>query len=267
MSNNTLKIQAFQVAESFNIKKMRSEFTAEVYAGNNSELFYYFPENQRYIYVLNYGIIVFCNYDEVAKSEFLRFVRDFSEHPLSQDIFEDYSIVIDEHHAKKYFVRNHNVTFPHDFPVEAVQIAMLNVGQSVALEYYENLTDQMLTSTKKHITELEANGKFSISRKNLLKFIGKVLNVKNSIVDNLYIVDDPASAWEDDSLAYLNTKLKANFDTHSRFKDLDYRLQIVEDNLKLFTEILQHSENLRLEWIVIILILIEVVNVLVFNRH
>ena len=47
MGNNTLKIQAFQVAESFNIKKMRSEFTAEVYAGNNSELFYYFPDNQR----------------------------------------------------------------------------------------------------------------------------------------------------------------------------------------------------------------------------
>ncbi len=265
MSISTLKIQAFQVAESFNIRKLRSDFTAEAYAGNNSELFYYFADSQRHIYVLNYGIIVFCNYDEVAKSEFLRFVKAYAENPLSQDIFEDYSIVLDDH-SKKYLVKNHNVTFPHDFPVEAVQIAMLNVGQSVALEYYENLTDLMLTSTKKHISELEANGKFSISRKNLLKFIGKVLNVKNSIVDNLYIVDDPASAWEDDSLAYLNTKLKANFDTHSRFKDLDYRLQIVEDNLKLFTEILQHSENLKLEWIVIILILIEVVNVLVFKH-
>ena len=265
MSVSTLKIQAFQVAESFNIRKLRSEFTAEAYAGNNSELFYYFADSQRYIYVLNYGIIVFCNYDEVAKSEFLRFVKAYAENPLAQDIFEDYSIVLDDH-SKKYLVKNHNVTFPNDFPVEAVQIVMLNVGQSVALEYYENLTDLMLTSTKKHISELEANGKFSISRKNLLKFIGKVLNVKNSIVDNLYIVDDPASAWEDDSLAYLNTKLKANFDTHSRFKDLDYRLQIVEDNLKLFTEILQHSENLKLEWIVIILILIEVVNVLVFKH-
>ena len=100
MSNHTLKIQAFQVAESFNIRKLRTEFTAEVFAGNNSELFYYFADNQRYIYVLNYGIIVFCNYDEVAKSEFLRFVKSYSEHPLEQDIFEDYSIVLDDHAEK-----------------------------------------------------------------------------------------------------------------------------------------------------------------------
>jgi required for meiotic nuclear division protein 1 len=168
--------------------------------------------------------------------------------------------------VKKYTVKNHNVTLTSDYTTDTILIVMLNVGQSVVLEYYENLTDDMLTSTKKHINELEKNGKFSISKKNLLRFIGKVLNVKNSIADNLYILDDPASAWDDDGLAYLNNKLKTNFDTHSRFKDLNYRLEIVEDNLKLFTEILQHRESQYLEWVVIILILIEVVNVLVF-RH
>ncbi len=265
MTSNTLKIQAFQIAESFNIKKLRSEFTAEVFMGNNSELFYYFTDNQRFVYIFNYGVVVFCNYDEVGKSEFLRFIMPYSENKAERDIFEDYTILIDDT-SKKYTIKNHNVTLPSDFTPDAVQIVMLNVGQSVALEYYENLTDDMLVSTKKLICELEKNGKFSTSKKNLLRFIGKVLNVKNSIVDNLYILDDPAVAWEDDSLAYLNGKLKTNFDTHSRFKDLDYRLQIVEDNLKLFTDILQHRESQWLEWIVIILILIEVINVLVF-RH
>jgi required for meiotic nuclear division protein 1 len=265
MNVQILKIQAYQIAESINVRKLKAEFTAEVYFGNNSEVFYYFAENQRYIYVLNYGVIIFCNYDEVAKSEFLRYIKPFTENEVNQNIFEDYAIHIDET-AKKYIIKNHSVTFGKEFSVEAVLTVMLNVGQSVALEYYENLTDAMLTSTKKHITELEHNGKFSINKKNLLKFIGKVLNVKNSIVDNLYIVDDPASAWDDDNLHYLNNKLKANFDTNSRFKDLDYRLEIVEDNLKLFTDILQHRESQWLEWIVIILILIEVVNVLVF-RH
>jgi required for meiotic nuclear division protein 1 len=58
MTSKTLHIQAFQIAESINIKKLRSEFTAEVFMGNNSELFYYFPDNERFVYIFNYGVIM-----------------------------------------------------------------------------------------------------------------------------------------------------------------------------------------------------------------
>jgi uncharacterized Rmd1/YagE family protein len=132
------------------------------------------------------------------------------------------------------------------------------VGQSVALEYYEVLTDELITSSKHYILELEKRGRLSISKTNLLKYIGKVLNVKNSIVDNLYILDDPNLVWENEDLNILNRQLKSNFDINTRFKDLDYRLQIIEDNLTLFTDVLNVRESTRLEWIIIILIVIEI---------
>jgi len=66
-----------------------------------------------------------------------------------------------------------------------LRIVMLNIGQSVALDYYEVLTNELITSSKHYILELEQRGKLSISKTNLLKYIGKVLNVKNSIVNNL----------------------------------------------------------------------------------
>jgi uncharacterized Rmd1/YagE family protein len=256
----SLNIQAFQVAESFNIKKLKADFRAQLHTGTPSDLFYFFEESNRYLFVMNYGVVVLCNYDEIARSEFLRFVKPYAENWLELDIFEDYAIEIDEKNLKSK-VKSDIVLMPNDVSPEAMQIIMLNVGQSCALEYYEILTQDMLDSTKKYILELEKDGKFSISRKNLLKFIGKVLNVKNSIVDNLYILDDPASVWDDEELAILNRNLKANFDTNQRFKDLDYRLQIVEDNLKLFTDILQQRESSMLEYIIVALILIEVVNI------
>ncbi len=256
----TLKVQAFQISESINIKRIKTDFKAEIYFGSTSELFYYFEDTDRYLYIHNYGVVVFCNYDELAKSEFLRFLKPYAEGVIEQDIFEDYTIELSDK-TKKAVIKGDFVQLPAEISHDAMQIIMLNVGQSCALEHYEILTEEMLVSTKVHILELEKKGKFSISKKELLMFIGKVLNVKNSIVDNLYILDDPASVWDDEELAYLNRNLKSNFDTNQRFKDLDYRLQIVEDNLRLFTDILQHRESAVLEYIIIALILIEVANI------
>ena len=142
---------------------------------------------------------------------------------------------------------------------DILRIVMLNTGQSVALEYYEKLTNELITSSKHYILELERRGKLSISKTELLKYIGKVLNVKNSIIDNLYILDDPNLVWDNEDLNLLNKNLKANFDINPRFKDLDYRLQIVEDNLTLFTDVLNVRESARLEWIIIILIAFEII--------
>ena len=259
-----VKIEAYQVAESFNIKKLRAEFRADIHSGSTSELFYFFEEKNSYVYIFDYGVVVFCNYDPVEQSEFLRFVKNYTETSLETDLNEQYNVEIDDK-IQKILVKNDYVIIQNADP-QTMRIIMLNTGQSVALEYYETLTDELLNSTKKYIQELEQKGKLSISKTALLKFIGRVLNVKNSIVDNLYILDDPNMTWENEELNLLNRNLKANFDTNTRFKDLDYRLQIVENNLKLFTDVLNHRESSYLEWIVIILISIEIINT-IFFRH
>ena len=259
-----IKIEALQIAESFNIKKFRSEFRAEEHSGTNSEVFYALSDTNRYLFVLDYGVVVFANYDELGKSEFMRFVKDYATHLVNLDLFEEYQIETDEKSGKSV-VKNNYVSVPKIDPL-VLRIVMLNIGQSVALEYYETLTDELINSSKNHISELEDNGKLNISKTDLLKYIGRVLNVKNSIVDNLYILDDPNLVWDNEDLNILNRNLKTNFDIHTRFKDLDYRLQIVENNLKLFTEVLNYRDSNRLEWIIIILIFIEILLAL-FLRH
>ncbi len=259
-----IKIEAVQVAESFNIKKFRAEFRAEEHSGTNTEVFYQLTDTNRYLYIFDYGVIVFANYDELGKSEFLRFVKSYDTYPVEINLTEEYRIELDEK-LTKAFVKSDVVIVPKVDP-SVLRIVMLNTGQSVALDYYEKLTDELINSSKKHIVELEQKGKLSISKTNLLKYIGRVLNVKNSIVDNLYILDDPNLVWDDEALDLLNRNLKTNFDINTRFKDLDYRLQIVEDNLKLFTDVLNFRESSRLEWVIIILIVIEILIALFFHR-
>jgi required for meiotic nuclear division protein 1 len=258
-----IKIEAVQVAEFFNIKKLRAEYLSEVFSSSTSELFYA-QNNNKYLYIFDYGVVVFANYEPLEKSEFIRFVKNYTSLEVDVNLSEEYFIKSDET-VTKNIVKN-DFVFVTAVDPSVLRIVMLNIAQSVALEYYELLTDNLITSSKEYIIELEMKGKISISKINLLKYIGKVLNVKNSIVDNLYILDDPNLAWDDEDLNLLNRQLKANFDINTRFKDLDYRLQIVEDNLKLFTDVLNVRESSRLEWVIIILILIEILIALFFHR-
>jgi uncharacterized Rmd1/YagE family protein len=258
-----IQIEALQIAELFNIKKFRAEFRAEAFSGSTSEVFYALTETNRYLYVFDYGVVVFANYDPVSKSEFIQFIKNYATKIVDLDLSEEYKINTDEN-LNKILVKNDYVTVSQ-IDSSMLRIVMLNIGQSVALEYYEVLTDELITSSKHYILELEYHGKLSISKINLLKYIGKVLNVKNSIVDNLYILDDPNLVWDNEELDLLNKQLKVNFDINTRFKDLDYRLQIVENNLTLFTDVLNVRESSRLEWIVIILIAIEIIIAIFFN--
>jgi len=251
-----LKIEALQIAESFNIKKFREDFHLVEHFGTQSEIFYAVPETNQYLYIFDYGVIVLANYNQLAKTELLAFAMKHTNTSIEAPLFEEYQIETNTE-LKSSIVKNNVVTVPAITP-SLVRIITLNTGQSVALEYYEALTDEMITSSKHYILELERHGKLSISKINLLKYIGKVLNVKNSIIDNLYVLDDPNLVWDNEELNTLNRQLKANFEINTRFKDIDYRLQIIEDNLTLFTDVLNVRESSRLEWVIIILIVLEI---------
>jgi uncharacterized Rmd1/YagE family protein len=140
---------------------------------------------------------------------------------------------------------------------------MLNVGQSVALDYFSQQTMQLLEETNRYTLKLEKYGKLDINTKSLLKFIGKVLNVKNRIIDSLYIIDTPEETWEDEYLHKIDSGLRVTFDLKIRFKELDYSLQIVKDNLDLFKDLMQHRRSNLLEIIIIVLILVEVLNLVI----
>jgi len=61
----------------------------------------------------------------------------------------------------------------------------------------------------------------------------------------------------------IDTVLKNTFDIKDRFRDIDYQLQIIKDNLNLFVDMTHTRRSQNLEIIVIILILFEVIHALI----
>src|SRR5206468_10232885 len=110
---------------------------------------------------------------------------------------------------------------------------------------------------------LENKGRLDISGKNLKQFIGRTLLLKNRIAENIYVFDSPPETWENETLSKLDNELKRTFDLQVRVRTIGEGLNIIRDNLELFRALLQYRNGNILEWIVIILILVEVLNLVV----
>ena len=253
-------VKSFQIAQSIDIKQIREHQKEAMLFSEADALFYKLKEHQ-YIYVFQFGIVSFFNIEtdeiEVIKSELKQFGKGHVASKLSEDI--TVNVIPDTSE-----VAFNSVTIPI-FDEEMIRLIMLYTSQSVALDRYYEITDALLEDAHVHSRNLEDTGKLKISSKHLKKFIGRTLNLKNRISENLYIFDSPDITWENEELAKLDNQLKLTFDLKNRYKIIHDKITIVKENLELFKGIWDHRESATLEWIIIILILVEVIDMFILK--
>jgi uncharacterized Rmd1/YagE family protein len=80
---------------------------------------------------------------------------------------------------------------------------MLHVSQSVVLDYFSKQTTRLLEETHTHTLVLEQKGKLDISGRSLKRFIGKTLNLKNRIAENLELFRDIMQHRKSTALAWV----------------------------------------------------------------
>ncbi len=253
-----LKVFSYQIADSIDIKSFKTAFTAEIYHADADELFYRIGA-QKFIYVFKYGIVCFLNHSEVDMTAFIHVITPYCRNLLTERLNDEFEIEID---APKIIFGYNKVSISHA-DAEEFRLIMLNVAQSVALDHYSQQTNILLEETNYHTQILEKKGKLDIAGIDLKKYIGRTLNLKNRVAENLYIFDSPEETWEDENLNKLDIGLKKTFDLQARFRTIQEALQIVKENLELFKDLLQYRNSVVLEWIIIILIFVEVINLFV----
>jgi uncharacterized Rmd1/YagE family protein len=252
------QVLSYQIADSIDIKTFKNVFKAHLYYSDSNELFYEVEQNQ-FIYVFKYGVVCFLNYDAVKVSEFLRLISDYCKNLFQESLTEEY--LINTHAAETKIGYNQIEIVGAD--IEVMRLIMLNVSQSVSLDYFFNETTRLLEETNYHTQILATKGRLGIRGLSLKKYIGTSLLLKNRIAENLYIFDSPAETWDNENLNKIDLDLKRVFDLQDRTRNIHEGLTIIKDNLELFRALLQYRHSTMLEWIVLILILVEVLDLFV----
>ncbi|GAC1592379.1 MAG: RMD1 family protein [Ginsengibacter sp.] len=252
------EVLSYQISDSIDIKLFKNAFKLLPQYSDADELFYK-TDSDKFFYVFKYGVVCFLNYDDEKVKDFLKIISGYCKNLFNDSLSEAFYIETNVEENNFGFNKIEIVN-----PDEKIfRIIMLNVSQSVALDYYSDLTNKLLDEANYHTEELAKRGRLDISGVKLKKYIGKTLLLKNRIAENLYIFDSPPETWEDENLNKIDYGMKKTFDIQERFRNIHEGLNIIRDNLSLFKDLLQYKHSNMLEWIVIFLILLEVLNLFV----
>ncbi|MCE2732503.1 MAG: RMD1 family protein [Cyclobacteriaceae bacterium] len=255
----TIRLTAFLACNQFDIKSIKSFLELKPSHDSSTELFYKFSED-KFQYYFNYGVVVFVGFTEEEMKYGLKTISPFQKTPLATALRDEFTLQF-EPGNETAFEFEQLVTGRLDDKV--MRIAMFNLAQSLAIDHHLIVLENLLAEVKRFANELEQTGNLSISRKNMMRFLGRALNTQNDIAENIYIFDAPDLVWDDEFLDKLHAGLNKHFDLRIRFSELEYTLRIIDDNLTVFREIYNQRESSRLEWIIIILILFEVFDLII----
>lgn len=84
-------------------------------------------------------------------------------------------------------------------------------------------------------------------------------NVIAHVISRLGILEGSDAAWEDYDASSTWEALRKDFEIDSRFKDLSLKVDLIRENAQFFLDMVHNKESHRLEWIIIILIGVEIV--------
>ncbi len=158
---------------------------------------------------------------------------------------------------QKASISNNVIELRTSDPTEQLAISFA-FAQSCKLTVLENALEDTVEEIRQVPEQLSRSGRCQFSAKQIAKLTGRVFLERNEV--NLYsnILDCPDFFWEAEAFEPLYRRFNRYLDIEDRVGILNNRLDIVNDLLESLAGQLEIRNSHRLEIIIIILILIEI---------
>lgn len=133
------------------------------------------------------------------------------------------------------------------------------LAQSVKLSVLEKSVSNLIVKTTPIQQELASTGSVSLSKKEISQQIGILFNERYSINLHSDILDTPEFFWRRPNYEPLYLMTAEFQDIQIRQNILNHRLNMIHELYNILSNDLNYKHSTRLEWIIIVLITIEVV--------
>lgn len=215
----------------------------------------YYGHNQKYHIVLApFGVLTLIANEKHEVLEALRLLNISLDD--KQLITQDYPIHIDPTLAKPFDVTNEAITLKEN-SIHDLNVIALAISQSVGLEHYEKLLNQLFSQSRSIIESIHT---ISLSRRsNLMQFASRLALTRHDMVSNLVLLDKPNILWDDEEAEMLYNALAFILELHDRHEIALAKLSHIKEDVMLVMDIINHKKSEFLEWIIIVLIAIEII--------
>lgn len=204
------------------------------------------------VFYFSYGAVVFWGLGQEEERRLLIELKDFERDPCSRT--EDEFTFI---YGDVMKVEEDEIVLQNKATLTKLAVSH-GIAQSVKLNSFEDSIFKTYETTKWLPKELAIKGKISLSRKSISRKMGELFIERNTINLHTEILDIPEFFWEYPELESFYRRTAHYLDVTKRVDVLNRRLNVIHELFEILRNELNHQYSSRLEWTIIILIVIEV---------
>lgn len=265
---NDLKFKAFAVTNEIDLNKIavecniRKKYTWEEPLLLQDEVLGIIigeePGKDEKIQVFSFGSIVFINSTKQHTELLMRYLKaikpdiDIRRYDRFQEDYVLHPVEGEEIEFTDRYVQIPNMEL---FYPELISIV---IAKSVALERIEEQLGKILDDLESKIDNLE-KGKLNIGNKELAKTTSRIVRHEYNTIAYIMILDKPDITWINSDAADFYEKMSEFFELSDRYEVIKSKTEILKSIIDGFSSISHSIRGLFVEWVIVLLIVIEVV--------
>ena len=242
-----MKCCGYLIAEHIDISKIEST--------NSQRQTAIFKFETDICFVFPYGVLVIWGTGELAPFEAL-IKKAIKKKFKSKDRVIDEFEVEQDGHTKLI----HEDTFYLSSNDQEVLLSISHgIAQSLRLSYLEDDVLRLMDFNKQIPLDLAETGRIKKSKKEIAKLQGELYLKKSKMIFEYSILDKPEFFWVYPEYDDFYTKTIEYLELNQRIEILSKKFSTIDEILNILSGELNHRDSSRLEVIIILLILIEVI--------
>lgn len=202
------------------------------------------------------GAVVLFGVDDDQAAAFIEGIAPFVTDPLAQPEEEDLPILVDP--GRPEGLERERLVLADADPARLQVVADI-LGKSVLLADQEARVAQAFDRIEPLADQMRYYGRGVDSADTLIRHIGEALAIQQAMVGRGEIGDKPDVIWERPDLERLFLSLEAEYEIRERQLALERKLTLINETAATLLNLLQSKQSLRVEWYIVILIVIEIV--------
>jgi len=246
-------VHAYGFAATFKLRELVHLFTVDGREPKVKERLLAQLGSDCYALAYDFGAVVFVNcppHEQVRIIDELKRRLPPEPHPPLTESF-----IVETAPVATPEVRFDRVVVP-ELTEGVVDIVALILAQSVSMDYYARDVESIEVETDRITLALQTSGRIG-PVKELIRFIGSCIATRNDILSTLALFDKPDATWENETLDRLWEGMYRMLELDDRYKVLEAKLHMFQDNLEVLVDLTRQRQTLRLEVVVVLLILLE----------
>ncbi len=205
--------------------------------------------------LLRYGVVVLFNLNAAEEAAYLESLQPLIKEPSTENVFEE--LLLAFHPTAKERLEQ-NTLWLKDCSAERLQIVAEALAKSVVLDYYEQKVLGLFDQIKPFTTAIQNPKQRPPKEKELLRYIGGTLLIQQKMLGIVEVGDKPDPIWDYPDLNRLYLRLEDEYELRERLLILEQKLSLISRSVETALGILQQDSSHRVEWYIVILIVVEI---------